>query len=275
MALAVSTSLTIYPRGFLRVFRFYSQQFSVSIKENQKKGEYGLDHTLFNRLSEILNQYKEMDALIKSFSFIEKSLLERQADYEKLSVPTDKKAVFLRRIPLSVLVLAGWGLAFWLLRVWTWGVESIVLIVFGAILISLVPPALAVLDSVIEEKTTRKKALADAKEAREAAEQEYLEVYKRIGTHKVFFDKLVGEIPEDCRCPLIIYIIQSFVKDGKCKNALQGVDMVRKTLIGLENSKDEKEKRLLAEIKEDQNKAKQKEAFLDNLDEMVNKNLST
>ncbi len=101
----------------------------------------------------------------------------------------------------------------------------------------------------------------------EKARRAYNASYESLVTHRHNLNEMREGIEEPCSYPLSLYIMCEAAKEGQCSNIPQGIRYFTNRYKTLEKANDEAFTALKANIDREQEKAKERQGFLDNLDE--------
>jgi hypothetical protein len=103
--------------------------------------------------------------------------------------------------------------------------------------------------------------------ATRAAEREYRKAYEALLAQRSNLQRMREGIHEKCVYPLSVYIMREAAKEGSCSNIPQGVNYFLNRYKTLETAEDEASVALKQNIDNEQSKATERQAFLENLDE--------
>lgn len=103
--------------------------------------------------------------------------------------------------------------------------------------------------------------------ATRVAEREYRKAYEALLTQRSNLQRMREGINEKCAYPLSVYIMREAAKEGACSNIPQGMNYFLNRYKTLEEAKDEASLALKQSIDKEQDKAMERQSFLETLDE--------
>lgn len=209
-------------------------------------------------LSDFLGTYNDIDALMEKY----------QNASSRLKQAAQKKDTYNQTFAWSNCAL-GWGiiagalLVLFMPLVFLTKMSFLTLFVFCVILscvIILISRAVYI-KKVLPVHTSRLEAEINK------AKTDGKAIYEALIAHRANLQAMKDGIDTKCAYPLSVYIMREAAKEGECSNIPQGVHYFTSRYKTLEEADDEESIKLKNSIDKEQDKAAQRQSFLDSLDE--------